>query len=249
MQYGIQIPDAAHKALDSVCYIDDFIGLGAEWSTLAADSGATVAEDADDANGVVNLTTGGTDNNEAYLFTNEVSKFLNGKPILIIGRIQYAEANTDDANILFGMGEGFGAANTLVDNGAGPLADYDGVCLFKVDGGTRWNFETSLGSTQTTTELDVTAGGSSYQTVAIMINPVSSTEIEAWPLFDTAGGNNLVGPYKYTTNTAEQAKLGRVKHRFSYSSPGEMALCFAVKAGGANSEVLKVDLAILAQKR
>src|SRR5690606_23604712 len=117
--------------------------------------------------------------------------------------------------------EGFGVANTLLDNGGGPPADYDGVCLFKVDGGTRWNFESSLRTTQQTTELDVTAGGSGFHSLLIHCVPIGSTEIVATPWIDSSGGNSLTQPYPYSANY--NPRRYPVSHRFSYSSPGEMA--------------------------
>lgn len=242
------LPDDVFKALDTFCVVEDFFGLDAPWNTTL-DTDSAAAEDADGLNGVVTVLSDGDDNDEAYLYTNELFKFASGKPFLAICRAQYAEASTDDANILIGIGEGFGAANTLQDNGAGPPADYDGVCLYKVDGGTRWNFETSVGTTQLTTALDLSAGGSSYFTAALLCNPISSTEFEAWPLFDAAGGLNLQPVYEYETNTGKQAKLGHVKHRQAYSSVGEMAFCIGVKSGGAAEESINVDLVALAAKR
>lgn len=231
-------------------FFDDFIGLDTTlWNTTVTDSG-TVAEDADGINGVVTLTpSDGTvaDNDEAYLYTNEVSKFLNGKPFLIGARIQFAEAATNAANILFGMGEGFGVANTILDNGGGPPADYDGVCFFKVDGGTRWNFESSLGTTQQTQEIDYVAGQAAYTSLIIECYPISATEIEVIPWIDVTGTNAFLQalPYSSTYNPRRYP----VKQRFAYSSPGEMAVCIGIKNGSTTLETLNVDLCMLQQVR
>lgn len=233
-------------------FVDDFMGLDTtHWITTTTDSG-TVAEDQDGLNGVVTLTpSDGTvaDNDEAYMYTNEVSKYLNGKPISIIARIQYAEAATNVANILFGIGEGFGPANTLVDNGAGPPSDYDGVCLWKGDGQTRWNFETSLGTTQETIVVDQTAGGSTYLCVAVDINPVNSAEIVATLWLDPLGGIGLRQALEYNANYGKAARMAPINSRFSYSSPGEMACCFGIKNGSTTLETLNVDLFGITQKR
>lgn len=239
------------SSLLAVELIDDFIGLDTtRWNTLAADAATAIAEDADGVNGLVTIYTGSADNGEAYLFLNEITKFTAGKPFWVFARLQFTEANSDDANVIFGVGEGFGGANTLQDNGAGPPADYDGVCLFKVDGGTRWQFESSYGTTQTTSDLDVTAGGSSFQTIGILCEPISSTEIEATPLIDPLGGNNADRCYEYNANPSVQAKRGTVKHRFTYSTVGEMALCIGAKSGaGTQPETIVLDLVVLTQKR
>jgi hypothetical protein len=223
----INVSDMWHKQLDTVELVDDFFGLDTTtWLTTTTDSG-TVAEDADGINGIVTLTpSDGSvgDNDEAYLYTNEWAKFLADKPFSLMARLQYAEAATDDANILFGIGEGFGAANTLQDNGAGPPADYDGCCFFKVDGETRWRFESSLGTTQETTILNVTAGGAGFVCLGIDVVPLYGGAIKATPWIDSSGGLCMSQPQKYDASLAISARLPLVQHSFTFTTPGEMAL-------------------------
>ncbi len=225
---------------DFDCYV-----TGDRWTALAADGGASVAQDADDENGVVTITTGATDNNEAGIYTNAIGSMRAGVPHLLIARIQYAEANTDDANILFGLMSAAGTANMLIDDGAGPIANFTGACWYKVDGGTRWNFRSSYTTTPTTHAIDKTAGGASFQTLGIEINPISATEFEAIPWIDTSGGNNLVNPYAYQAAPRDAS----VTHRITYASTTALRAIIHAKAGGANSEVLKVDLAVFSKKR
>lgn len=237
-----------HTALLTCGFVDDFDSFDlTRWTKTATDTG-TILKKTGGLNGQIEfLPSDGTvaDNDEAYLFTESISKYLNGKPIFLLAMIQFAEVATNAANIIFGIGEGFGAANTLLDNGGGPPADYDGACFFKVDGGTRWNFESSLGTTQQTTELDYTAGGSGLVTLGIHLNPITSTEIEATPWIDVNGGNSLIQPRRYQAYPREPV----VKHRFAYSSPGAMALCLGVKNGSAVQQPLIADLVALQQTR
>ena len=165
--------------------------------------------------------------------------------MIAIARIQFTEVATDDANVIFGIGEGFGAANTLLDGGGGPPADYDGACFFKVDGGTRWQFETSDGTSQETTDLNVTAGGANFHTLAIECNPISSTEMVCTPWIDTSGGNNLTQPSEF--GASSRAPL--VQHRDTYAGAGQMAFCVGGKSGGGAAETILVDLAIFRKKR
>jgi hypothetical protein len=69
-----------------------------EWTKLAADAGSSVAA-GDTENGVLALTTGATDNNEAAVRTTK-KIFLVGddKPHVFDSSLKLAEANTDDAN-------------------------------------------------------------------------------------------------------------------------------------------------------
>jgi hypothetical protein len=219
-------------------FFEDFetFVTGDLFTDTSADSGATIAV-GDAAGGVNVLTTGATDNNEAYLLTTkELFKFAANKPLLFEARIQYAEANTDDANVCLGFMDAVGA-NSILDDGAGPKASYSGAVFFKVDGGTRWQAESSLAGSQTTTDLTAanslsksaqTAGGASYQTLRIEVIPVSSTEAEVSFWID---GVHVM------------------KHSLTYTSATEMMAFVGVKAGGANSEVVNVDYIAAYQDR
>jgi hypothetical protein len=221
---------------------NDFLELvtGDLYSTLAADGGSSVAV-GDAFGGVCVLTTGATNNNEAAVkTTKEIFKFADGKPAEGIARIQYAEANTDDANVMVGWMDAM-AADAMVDDGAGPKASYSGAVIYKVDGETVWRCQTSNGTTKTTTVTQHTAGGSSYVTLCILVSPFNSTTCEVAFLWDPNGGTNF------------QQMLdvyGRpIKHTMLYASLTEMMFGVYAKAGGANSEVVNVDLLDPAQKR
>ena len=238
------------SALLTSGFVDDFeylseqeAGSEGRWN-ITKDSAASITVDVDGLDGRATFLTTAVDNEEAYLYTNEIAQFLDGKPMLALARIQYAEGATDALNVIFGLVETV-AADLLQNDAAGPKADYDGACFFKVDGGTRWQFETSDGTAQDTTDLNVTAGGSSFQTLAIEINPISSTEMLVTPWIDTSGGNNLVQPAEF--GVSSRAPL--VQHRETYAGAGNMAFVIGVKNGSATVETLHVDLAIFRKKR
>jgi hypothetical protein len=221
---------------------DDFLRDvdSADWVTTLTDSGTAAVGDA--AGGIIALVpSDGTvaDNDEAYIESaNEVFKFAGDKPLLFEARVQFAEANTDDANVLVGLLDAVGA-NSLVDNGGGPPSSYSGAVFFKVDGGTVWQTETSNSTTQTTNELiasntnnlakrAVTAGGSAYQTLRIEYQPYSSTN--AYVSFFVDGV--LVA-----------------QHDYIFTSATEMQIGIGVKNGGANNETLNVDYVVCTQER
>lgn len=226
----LTLPDEFLYGQRNFGFHEDFLEFvsGDLFTDTSADTGAAVAN-IDGAGGLVTLTTGGTDNNECYLLTTkELFKFANDKPLVFETRLQYAEANTDDANVAFGFMNAVGA-NSILDDGGGPKADYSGAVFFKVDGGTRWQVESSLGTSQTTTDLTAansrdrlvkTAGGSAYQTFRIEVITTSSTTAEVSFYID----GTLVA-----------------KHELTYTSATEMMAFVGVKAGGANSEVVTVD--------
>lgn len=197
-------------------------------TSLAADAGSSVAV-GDEVGGVITITTGGTDNNEAmWKSTKELFKFANNKPLVFEARVQFTEANTDDANVFVGLADAAGA-NLMVDDGGGSKSSYSGVAFLKVDGATRWSIQSSVGSSKTTTDLTATnsidktaktAGSSSYQTLRIEFIPISSTEADVnfW---------------------IDGVQVG--KHSLTYTSATEMQAALYIKAGGSNSEVLKAD--------
>lgn len=197
------------------------------WTSLAADAGSSVASSGDSTNTDVVLTTGATDNNEcAVRTTNEHFLFAADKPLIFEARIQYAEANTDDANVAVGFANAVGA-NLMVDDGAGPKTSFSGGMIYKVDGGTVWRAASSLGTTQTLTASTTTAGGASYQVLRMEFLPINGTDLEVTFFVDGVqlkDSNNLP-----------------IKHTVIYASATEMHAFVYVKAGGANSEVVNVD--------
>jgi len=209
----------------------DHVVSADRWTKIATDSGTLTVGDA--AGGVITLApSDGTvaDNDEVYLHTTaELFLFAAGKPLFVEARIQYAEVNTDDANVLFGLMNA-PAANHLQDNGGGPAASYSGAVFFKEDGQTVWTVENSISTTQKTTQLTAansldgvakTAGGASYTVLKIEVIPHGggSMDISFWI------DNILVAKHK------DQ----------SYASATEMAVILGAKNGGANNESILCD--------
>jgi hypothetical protein len=236
----VQVPDHVQKRSQSFGIFDDFhdFNTGDMWTSLAADAGASVAA-SDAAGGVLVITTGGTDNNEALVkSTKEVFLVASGKPLFAETRLKYSEANTDDANIAFGFMNAVGA-NSMVDDGAGPVASYSGALFYKVDGGTNWKTQASIATTRTD-DIELTAANSldkashvsastSYQVLRIDILPKSSTKADVEFSIDGV--------------------LVRKITDWTYTNATEMMAFVYAKAGGANSEVVSVDYLTAFQKR
>lgn len=209
-------------------HFDEFVSAD-KFTDTSGDSGAAVAN-VDAAGGVVTLTTGATDNNECYLLsTKELFLFAANKPLVVCARLKYTEANTDDANVAFGLMNAVGA-DSILDNGGGMKASYSGAVFYKIDGGTLWNVETSIATTRTgnallsaANSLDKiahTAGSTAYQNLEIESIPYSST-------------NHRVNFY---IDGAHVYSIDQV-----YTSVTEMMVFVGVKAGDTNSEVVSVD--------
>lgn len=218
--------------------VDDFDWMISPhvWTTTLTDLGtATVGTG---AGGILPLVpSDGTvaDNDEAYItVTNKAFLFADDKPLVFEARIQFTEANADDANVMVGVYSATGA-NQLLDNSGGPPASYTGAVIFKVDGGTVWQCETSVAGTQTTTASVSTAGGSSYQTLRIEFKPFSSTQadvvflLDGSPLLDSSGN--------------------AIKHTYTYTSAAAAGPGACVKNGDVNLETLNIDYIYCGQKR
>lgn len=224
----------ARLEMDTLVVADHFASFatGGVWTDVSADTGATVAG-TDAVGGVVALTTGATDNNEALLkTTQELFKFDPDKDISGLFRVQFAEAATDDANVAVGFADG-PDTDFLADDGAGDAINASGAIIFKLDGETVWRCATKNNSVTTETQSTTTAGGSAYQLLEIRVTRRDSASV--WVSFLC---NNV--PLRDSNNID-------IKHAVATASATEMDCRAYNKAGGANSEVLNVDLIIADQ--
>lgn len=239
------------KRANTYSVFDDFDAYvtGSRWTALAADSGASVAmEDYSSTygfNGSALLTTGGTNNNEASIYTTKKNFLLaNDKPFEVRCRLQFTEAATNAANVFFGLTSVPGA-DLMVDDGAGPATSMSGAGWYKIDSSsnTNWNTITSIGSTQTLTQMTATnsatkaalsAIGGGVVTLGIKGRFISSTQVEVAFMIDTAGGSNLVLASKQT---------------FTYTSAAAMGVSIYVKCGTGASQTLRADYCLMATKR
>lgn len=201
-------------------YRDDFryIDSTLEWALVTENSGAATILDA--AGGVVNIATGVTNNDESYLSSlAENWLFAASKPLWFEARVALTEANVDDANIIVGLSDTV-AANSLQDNGAGPMASYDGAVWFKVDGGTVWQFETSNAGTQVTTASAGAFVSNTFYRVGFIFDPLAGTTGEITPYLNGVAGT---------------------AHAITLSGLEEMHILLGLKAGGGAVENLRVD--------
>lgn len=229
--------------VDSIHVIDDFAWYISPhlWTAVLTDSG-TVTIDTTKPGGVILIhPSDGTvaDNDESYLaHTNALFTVTAGLPIKFDARILFAEAATDDANLIIGLSS-TSAANTLQDDGAGPPANYSGVVFFKVDGQTYWQCEVSNGTTQQTFALtansrlvgpsDMTAGSTAYQRLSFEINPKTSTTADiVWCI--------------------DGQPVAEVKD-WVYTSISAMKAIVGIKNGGSTEDLLYVDYVYVTQVR
>lgn len=225
----LAVTNTTNANLKSIVVNVVYTTVAPNWAVIAPDDGFVSV--ADGVKGIIALAASDAtegDNDEIYLVSNkELFKFLDNKPIVCEIFSQFTEANTDDANVMFGLMDGV-AADSLADDGAGPKSSYSGCVFYKVDGGTVWVCESSLSTTQITNTTKTTAGGSSFQRLRIEVQPVSSTEAVITFFIDGAQARDT------STNLP-------ISHRLTYTSATEMQLVAAVKNGSTNVETLNID--------
>ena len=214
--------DALRARSNNVEFFDDFFaydGTATVGGWVAVSDGGTIATAAG-IDGTLSIATGGTDNNESYVSSVvDPFFFVADKNVHFECKVKLTEAATDDANIIAGLSSVYGA-NTLVDNGAGPVTTFDGAAFFKVDGGVVWQTITSNAAVQV---KDTSAGA-----------------------FTTATWHKLEFDYDYNDGTTAVVKfyvdgvLGATSN-LTIAGLAAMSVVLGAKAGGGNAETLLVD--------
>jgi len=237
--------DAFNKGRRTFGFFEDFMSpivAGDLWTPLTTDSTSAatlvlVLTTTGDEGGILSITQDATDNDEIYLGqTCFPFKIANNKPLYFETRIQYAEGATDDNNVMVGF-LSTKAANSIIDDGAGPVASATMAVIYKIDGGTVWRCRSQIGAAvgQTDSISDTTAGGSSYQTLAVKINPRSSTNADV--IYSVDG-------VQLKTSTGVP-----IKHDLVYTNAVVMGAFVGVKNGSATAEVLLCDYVAAYQVR
>lgn len=136
-----------------------------EWTAKVVNGGGISISGSMGSGGIILIDVsdvGAEDNDESYLYeTNAPWLLTANKDLWAEARVQFSENSTDDNNFIFGLvDQATSVTDILLDGGGGPLASYDGVVAFKVDGGTVWQGEVSNGASQSTdTNIGARTGG------------------------------------------------------------------------------------------
>ncbi len=221
---------------------DDFSEyIDAQRWTKSIGAGASAAITANTANGVLNLTTGATQNIQALIAgTNANFKLLKGQPIYGECQLQYAETSTNNAGVAFGFSSVVTSV-MLQDTTGIPATNFTGLLIYKQAGDTVWRTISSNGTTQT---LSTAAQSSQptpttlYQQLQIEARDVDGTNFEVTYFLNDA-------PLMYTA-----APHRPIKDTIAIASASAMKLVvFAKNPGGASSEVISVDYVFGVQRR
>ena len=220
---------------------DDFDWLISphRWTNLAADGGVTGFATGDTKYGVLQGATGATNNNEiAIRSTNALALFAADYAFVFEVRLQYTEANTDDANVAIGLADAAGA-DLLTDNGAGSGIANTGVLIYKVDSYSSGNFWRAIATNNATskaTDSVQTASGASFVVLRIEGKAVDQSNMQFRYFLDDL-------PLTDSNNRP-------INHQLAFASAVVMRLVpNYLKAGGANSETMNVDYVLFASTR
>lgn len=224
------MPADLANAEHTLALYDDFTWFvtAHNWTATLTDSGtASVTAGTTD---VSLAASDGTvaDNDEAYLATTNAA-FLPaaGRNLYAEARIKFTEANTDDANVAFGLASSV-AANLIVDDGAGMRASGTVFAIYKVDGGTAWLCVSRNGSTAYTNTSSTTRVSGSYQTLGVEVVELL--------------GTTCTVVFKVDGVILRDSTTGQpIRHQVLYSGLSNCQAFAGVKNGDTNLETLHVD--------
>ncbi len=240
----IRMPQSL-KDKDTFGFMDDWdrnFVTGDLWTPLTTDSSATatnvlVLKTTGGNKGILSITQDATDNDEIY-FGSTVSPFLfaANKPCYFETLMQYAELSTNKNNVIAGFLSSYGA-NTLIDDGGGPIASGTMAVIYKIDGGTVWRCRSQVGAAVgiTDTVSTTTAGGTPYQKLSVEVNPYSAT--------------NAKVIYKVDGNPLRDSNNIPITHDLVYTNAVVCSAVWGVKNGGADAQVTLNDYIAAYQTR
>lgn len=199
-------------------------GTAGGW-TATDNAGSCVIGLQDAVNGILALTTGGTEDNDANLKLNgETFKYISGKRLWFAARVAVTDANDMEAAI--GLGQ--------------PVTDFvgtpptDSLYFRKTETGTDFTFVVEKGSTETTVACGLTLTDSGYVVLGFVVD---------------ASGN--IFWYAEDDATAGSAGLTTATNIAATNAPDdeELHLFLGAETGGGSANSLLVDWIAVAQER
>lgn len=192
------------------------------------DSGTGTCTYQDVAHGVFNVVTAAADNDyHAFASVNEIFNLGLQKKMWFEARFKLAEATTNESTWWFGLTDTTTTGGMQANTG-GPLADFDGVLIYKTP-------ETAL-------TINITVSNATVQdTESSIATSVSDTWTRVGFKYDGSNGTTgTITPYYSVDGSSDLAAGTAVT--FLIASMTASELVFGVKAGPtAAAETLQVD--------
>lgn len=240
--YGMKLTDfydIAHRRTvnlfdDWITYVDTQV-----WTKGTAGAGSPSVTNSDNLNGLLTLATGTTANDEAWVATTRKNWIVTASCAMVFEtRINYQEANTNNAAIFCGMTDSF-ASGLMAAGGASLKSSFTGFGIYKIAGvsGTQyWRTVSSVTTTQTTnlsvtnTQPNVLTTAFGDQILRICVNPISTTVAEV-----TYFVNDV-----QLRATASPGTTYPIKDQYTFASTKLAAGCYA-QGASTTSETINND--------
>ena len=206
------------------------------WTKLAADSGSSVAitsSSPTNEGGVIKLTTGATQENEVNIHTtNGLFLVALNRPIVVEAYVQFAQANTNNIEVAFGLADITDGANLMVDALAGPRTSGNQILMYTVGGDTNWHCQARNGtSVQDQASSTPATPDTNFHRLRIEVQDMSQTQMIC---------TYQVDGVKLKPSTS-QLVYGDISHTLNIASSALMKAVLYVKAGSGSSEVAVCD--------
>jgi hypothetical protein len=233
------------------------------WTSTTTGGGSSVALSSTGVGGLLTLTTGAVQNNEAAVTsTNQPFTFQNGTnqvgtPMVFQCEINYTEASTNQAGIVVGVSSTW--THILADTTWVFPNSFSGAVVYKAPGTSTWGLATSIGTTQLTQvggNSCIQAGQNQRIVIYAMINIAGQVEVTAMVGTPGTPGNSgtvsgtVVGQvisgmswlYPNFTNIPV-ARATPIKQYVAFSGAAAMSAGVFLKsgAGGGVAESVNVD--------
>jgi hypothetical protein len=236
LRYDGQALGLTDRASSHFGFFDEFWRNNDEDYAIVADTTVfqVSATSGYQAGGMVEIGTGATNNDEIYVLANKSFLPAAGKPFYVGCRMALVEAATNAANFCFGFSS-VGAANTLIDDGGGPVVNADKMLLYKTDGSMYFNAVTAK----------ATGTGTNVQTTAQALAFASATFYELGVYFQPPRVGQTNGTVRYFVNKVEVAThpvtTGTATTGTTAQPTAALSPIFGVKAGTAAAQSMFVD--------
>ncbi len=217
------------------------------WTKTASDGGSSVALATTNLTlgyGVLTLTTGATLNNKCNIATtSKLFKMLSDQQLYLEAKVLWNEANTNNANIAFGVADSM-TTTLLQDSNGAPLFNSDGAMIYKQGGQLFWGAASNVNSGTIKNDVSTYSsalGSSKWQRLGISINPISTTRVE---ISYTVNDLPL-----FSNSSSTRPGMNIIKHVWDATTTAQLSAFVFVKAGSGSSEVLQLDYAGWAFRR
>ena len=218
------------------------LGSTAKLNNSSNNSGTFVIGQNTAGGGNLPLVTGASTNNYNYAYSPAMFVMAGDQPLRVQSQIQWTDANVNTMNVVFGVWSAT-IATILADTTFLPSTSATGALFFKQSTKNYWQTCSSIGTTQTLTNLNTTK----------LFNGVSASG--TYPQITTDANDHVLSIELYPAVSGSMEARYFIdgafvwKDLFSYTSPVIMYAVVGCKNGDGNAQTLNVRNFWCRQKR